>query len=499
MSAMSQRLHPSPAAAHAGHAPSRRDGDRAKRVVVLSSSLLVDRMLVHTGFMGALSSGARVDVWATSADNASFRPLWAAQPATVRALPEVRPFRESLHNYPRRLNEAVWDLRHRDPSRLSIRRHQRAAAPPPPMERAIDAAARILSLVPGLEGPLECALDRWLRAYERSPEATRLLRGDRPDAVVTTGPFQFEQPAIVASAQRLGVPTLALVPSWDNLSTKKRMPFRYDGYIVWSEQMRSELHEYYSHTRDVPVYVVGAPQFDVFRQPRLHRSREAYCASQGLRAELPIVVYAVGSPNFLKGEPDGALQMAHAVARGELGEAQLLVRPHPIHDNAEMERMFGDFGPRVRLQRTASPGTPLTARSQDEGAIVEWVNTFRHANVVVNLSSTVTVDAALFDCPVVNLDYDPGAGGADDALISDINHLWTHFKPVAESGGVWLARNFTETVAAVRTYLAHPELHRDGRRWIATYVCGHTDGWCGERLAEAILAFAHGRAPQAVR
>lgn len=182
--------------------------------------------------------------------------------------------------------------------------------------------------------------------------------------------------------------------------------------------------------------------------------------------------------------------MARCVARGELGDAQLLVRPHPIHDNADMDRLFAEFGPAVRVQRTSPPGTPLTARSQDDRQIREWVNTFRHADVVVNLSSTVTVDAALCDRPVVNLDFDPGPGGADSALVKDINHVWTHFKPVAESGGVWLVDDVHEMIHATRTYLARPELHREQRRAIVRHVCQYADGRSGGRMAQAILDFA---------
>jgi CDP-glycerol glycerophosphotransferase (TagB/SpsB family) len=127
--------------------------------------------------------------------------------------------------------------------------------------------------------------------------------------------------------------------------------------------------------------------------------------------------------------------------------------------------------------------------TQDRKQIIDWVNTFRHADVVVNLSSTVTVDAAIFDRPVVNLDYDPEPGQPNQLLVKDINHLWTHFKPIAESGGVWLVNNIDEMVEAVRTYLKHPELHREKRRWIAEYVCGYVDGHCGERMAHAILSF----------
>ena len=237
------------------------------------------------------------------------------------------------------------------------------------------------------------------------------------------------------------------------------------------------------------MYVVGAPQFDVFAQPRFALTREEFCRRQGLRPDRPIVLHAVGSPNFLTGERHGALAMARAVAAGALGDVQLLVRPHPIHDNAEMERAFADFGPAVRLQRTADAGTPLTARSQDHEAIADWVSTFRHADVVVNLSSTVVVDAALCDRPIVNLDFDPAPGGADTPLIREINRVWTHFSPVAQSGGAWLVGSVEEMVHAVRTYLAQPELHREQRRWIVQHVCQYADGRCGERMAAAVLEF----------
>jgi hypothetical protein len=72
----------------------------------------------------------------------------------------------------------------------------------------------------------------------------------------------------------------------------------------------------------------------------------------------------------------------------------------------------------------------------------------------VNLSSTSTVDAVIMGRPVVNLDFDPQPGGRDHHLVKDVNHLWTHFRPVAASGGIWLVNTMDETVAAVRAYLS---------------------------------------------
>lgn len=454
-------------------------------ILLLSTSLLVDRVLRYSGLIDRLQQNrANVEIWNSSADAEDGA---GRSKITSRPFPEVRPFRELRHNFPRRLNEFVWDYRYKLPSRESLMRHVRNTNMPWQI-RTLKGPARLLAWCHA-ERALESALERWLTSYPRSVEAGQRLMDNQPDVIVSTGPFQFEQPAVVSVAKALDTPVMAYIPSWDNISTKNRMVFKYDGYIVWNEQAKSELHEFYPHSKNVPVYVVGAPQFDVLRQERFFQTREEFCAYQGLDPGLPVIVYAIGSPNFLNEQP-GAVFLAKRIADGELGKVQMLVRPHPIHDNAEMKGLFSPYGPLVKLQVSKNAGKDLNKRSQDEGQVVEWINTFRHADVVVNLSSTVVIDAAIFDTPVVNLDFDPQPGQPDQQLIKEINHTWPHFKPVAESGGVTLVNDPDEMVEAVRTYLAHPELHREERRLMAERVCGYVDGKCGERMADAILDFA---------
>ena len=468
-----------------------RGNERNAHILVLSTSLLTDRVFLYTRFLERLGQQATVTVWANSANLPRNRDLWRSSRSEIEGFPRVGPFREFPHNFLRRLNEFVWDYRHRPPSRLSMWQHVRSRTIPGSI-RALRLPARFLALMRA-ERTLERQLGKLLLSYPRCPEAVERLKSMSPDLVITTGPFQFEQPAIVAAARNLGIPVLALIPSWDNVSTKHRMVFSYDGFIVWSDRTKEELRRFYPDSRHVPIYVVGAAQFDVFFQERFHVTREVFCSDYGLRPELPIIVYAVGSPNFLK-EHHGAVDMAGRVARGDLGNVQMIVRPHPLHDNGEMESQLKEFYPHVVLQKTADVGVALNARLQDERQIKEWVNTFRHADVVINLSSTVAIDAAIFDRPVVNLDYDPEPGQPNQTLVKDVNHVWTHFKPVAESGGLWLVNNAEEMVEAVKTYLANPGLHRDKRRWIAESVCQHVDGHSGERMAEAILDFTFNHA-----
>jgi CDP-Glycerol:Poly(glycerophosphate) glycerophosphotransferase len=462
----------------------RTDNCGRMRLLFLSSSLLTDRILRHSSLMSQFG-GSDVRVWTSAEPELHQQEL--AKAATVEGMPTLEPFREFPYAYLRRLNDFAWDRRLLPPSRVSMMKHVRKQSLRPLMRSLTVPASAIAAL--GLEERYELWLEGFLLAYERSPEATRLLKAYSPDVVVTTGPQRYEEPAIVASAKRLGIPTVAFITSWDNITTKNRIPFRHERYLVWSAQMKDELLRFYPYVADSAVSIVGAPQFDVFFQERFHEDRAAFCNRLNLRANLPIILYALGSPNFLK-EHHGALALARIVEAGDLGDVQLLVRPHPLFDRGEEAKAFERFGRRVRVQRTGDKDLPTGSRAQGTEDITDWVNTFRHADVVVNLSSTATVDAAICDKPVVNLDFDPEPGQPHAALVHDVNHVWTHFKPIAESGGVRLVGSVTEMVTAIREYLEHPETDAEKRHWIVNHVCGRVDGRAGARFADAVLDFA---------
>lgn len=462
------------------------------KLIVLSSSLLTERMLLHSSFLGALEGRADLRIWTSAADTAE--RTRSIPSGIVEPMPQVKPFPEFPHAYLRRLNDFAWDARLRAPSRISMMRHVRSKTLSLSM-RALRAPASAIAALK-LEGRYETWLEDFLLSHERSTDATKRLTENRPALLLATGPQRYEEPAVIASAKRLRIPTLALITSWDNITTKNRIPFRHDGYIVWSAQMRKELLEFYPETDPSSIYVVGAPQFDVFFQDRFRESRGEFCNRVGLRADRPIILYALGSPNFLK-EHHGALFLAKRVQEGELGDVQLLVRPHPLFSDGHEATAFNSFGDRVRVQQTGRSDVPTAERTQKEADITDWVSTFRNVDVVINLSSTATVDAAICDRPVVNLDFDPEPGQPNAGLVHDVNHLWTHFRPIAESGGVWLVRNPADMIGAVREYLVHPELHAAKRRWIAHSVCGYLDGRCGERLANSLLEFVESRVKRA--
>lgn len=451
-------------------------------IVCLSSIFSTDRILIHSGFIENLSKFARPVIWS----RAVFEETFARENDYSKYFEPI----STTHSIPYWLTL----LRHfgdymRDHKGLSASRHShwnlRKAGVSAFAERFLRSTARLFASTRAdywVDYGLEAAVLR----YGQSAAALKRLEKQKPASVIAMGPFKVSQMSIVAAAKQLSIPTIAYITSWDNITTKTGLVFRYDGYIVWSEQMKRELQEFYPAARSRPVYVIGAPQYDVFTQERFVQTREEFFRLNNLDLARPLVLYCLGSPNIIR-EDYGALQFVERISESsDLSNIQVIVRPHPgffEKGYTELDAIRSRYpgvmiqSPHRHWQKTAFQGRE---------SIIEWVNTLRHSDVVVNFASTISVDAAVCDKPVVNLDFDPEPGMPNQDLVKEVNHKWNHFRPVAESGGVWMAEDMEEVVTAVRTYLENPQLHREQRRWIVQYVCERVDGSAGKRMADAV-------------
>src|ERR1044072_6639503 len=94
--------------------------DNRANLLLLSSSLLTDRMFLHSNFLEVLNQAAGVKIWATSAGNPRFQNLWRKSKAIIEAFPEVGPFKWFPYNLLCELNNFVWDFRHQPLSRVSM-------------------------------------------------------------------------------------------------------------------------------------------------------------------------------------------------------------------------------------------------------------------------------------------------------------------------------------------------------------------------------------------
>jgi hypothetical protein len=315
-----------------------------------------------------------------------------------------------------------------------------------------------------------------------------LLERYRPDLVCLTRTFGMspDQP-VLKSAVRLGYPTMLLVSSWDNLTGKGIFFARPDRLVVWNPTMAEEAMHLHGYRAD-QILVAGVPQFDIYADKSQLPDRQAFFRRVGADPSKALITFALTNVRTCPDEFDTLEMIWKRMSEGALGKpCQLLARVHPQAGAfGEMfpERLRGLPGLLVDI-----PGRPGVHSDRDASLedMKHLAATMWHSDVVINTSSTIAIDAAAMDTPVVCAGFD---GHRDLPLEKSVRryHEYTHFKKLLSLGGVRVAHSLDQIVDHLNAYLADPTLDREGRARIVERQCRSIDGKAGERMAEHILA-----------
>lgn len=324
-------------------------------------------------------------------------------------------------------------------------------------------------------------------------EAAQMLNELRPDVVFCSHQRPYIIAPFVAAARAAGVPTATFIFSWDNIPLKGRMASRFDHFLVWSELMRSELHRFYPEVRPDRVHIVGTPQFDPYARKELLWTREEYCRRVGADPARPIICYSGGDAD---GSPD---DQAYVEILAELleqkavdGNPQLLVRPSPVDNGRRylpvLERHPSVLFSQPEWYHPKGQSWHWVVPSPEDVQLL--LNTVYHCAVNVNLASTMTLDFAIFDRPVVNVAIDVVNPPRWGRTVREFNYRFDHYVPVVELGAVRLAQTPAELKDHLNRYLADPSLDRAERRKLVELEVSLPIGTASGRAVEALRQIA---------
>ena len=329
------------------------------------------------------------------------------------------------------------------------------------------------------------------------PHAEKLFDAHRPSLLLVSNPgLILSEVPLLRTAKKRGIRAMAIDPSWDNFTNKLIPVRRVDRLVVWNTIMRDQavaLHGY--ETQDIRI--AGTPQWDAYFHNGVIASRDEFCRRIGADPELKLITLTT-SPLELYGYYDQAIEtLIAALERGRFGRAQLLVRVHP-RDSIERYAAFeGRPGVIVEkpFKKTVRAGdgmaVDVTADAQRHLA-----NTMRHSDVVVQVVSTIAIEAAIFDTPIVNISFD-GPDRLPFVRSAKRYTQFTHWANIAQNGAIRDAATPEQMIELVAQYLDHPELDREGRKQVALDQCAFLDGRSGQRVAQFIseeVAAINGRA-----
>jgi hypothetical protein len=283
------------------------------------------------------------------------------------------------------------------------------------------------------------------------------------------------EPDVIKAARRLGLPTVMLVFSWDNLSSKAVLHEHPDSLLVWNETQVWEAGCFHNIPPE-RVVVLGAPNFDRFFG-EVTASRSAPVAHGGRQT----ILY-LGSSKASHNEWAVFARWLEAVrSAGDaaLREAQVVLRPHP---GGAIDRWKEWTPPADQRLKIELPGKhePLTlARS------------LQQADAVVARSTSAEIEAAIAGRPVVTFRAGADAPAQEGAL---------HFHYLLEDRGGFVidARDLDEHVAKLARVLRGDYDPEALRRFVERFVRpSGLERPVSPIVASTVLELVASHAPQA--
>lgn len=317
-----------------------------------------------------------------------------------------------------------------------------------------------------------------------------------PELVISSTPGWRLDRYLLREASKRGIQTAAVVVGWDNPSSYSLPGAPVDWITCWSEKQVQELVEG-DDWDPRRVNIGGIPSYDGYFRKEWLLDRGDYFRMHKLDPERKLLGYACSfitfSPNYQNVEA-----LAKLVASDKLSEpCQLLIRLHPNHflndplfagERQRIEKLAEDY-PHVHVVEPVPLGGELGYYSGED--MPEKTSMMAYSDVFLTVYSTMVVEAAIHDRPIISMCIDALGGWNQkdhfSLALSEIGEWPTHQR-FREAGAGKVIFDTEQLIAAIEDYLKDPLGGTESRRKFIQEEVSFTDGLAGRRTGEFLAS-----------
>lgn len=298
-------------------------------------------------------------------------------------------------------------------------------------------------------------LEKWYQKAIRNTnfykEVREILVANAPEKLFCSHQRGVQCAPIFAAAQDLGIETITVIYSWDNLP-KARMALQANKYLVWSDYMKQELKLYYPEIKEQQIFVTGTPQFECYHQPENVIPKEVFYERYNLDIHKKIICYSGDDVLTCPDDPKYLDDLADELIKNNLdNKYQILLRRCPVDISGRFDKIISKYPDLIKQAPPLwnfEPNSSWTTIYPLPEDVKLLVSTAYYSDVVVNLGSTMAFDFGMFNKPCAYINYDQ-----ENKVNSNWSVKWIyqlqHFKSMVDKNSVIWINNKNEIIDKV--------------------------------------------------
>ena len=286
----------------------------------------------------------------------------------------------------------------------------------------------------------------------------------KPDIFFTAHPFANEDLPLQQISNILRLKKIALIHSWDNITSKFKMHFNYDKILVWNKIQKDQLKYIYEYA-DSKLKIVGAPFIDDFVKYKKIEKKKFFKKNK-LDINKKLIVIFGTSEHYVPHLEKIFIKINDIVDNKELiKDTQLWIRPHPT-SKLDYEKIFKN-----KLSMCMKPpksfvslNSSIIGNYKEENMF--FINLIYHSDIVISFFSSTIIDATYFNKPIINPLIEFKNKKDSYCSISSYVNNWSHMKDIKNTNGVSFVTNYTMLKKEINRYYSNKNFKSLGRKKI---------------------------------
>jgi hypothetical protein len=239
------------------------------------------------------------------------------------------------------------------------------------------------------------------------------------------------------------------VHSWDNLPARGFMADKPDKLLVWNMTMKEQAKKLHNIEYS-DVKIVGVSQFYFYKTIENQTSLELFKKFYAIN-DNNVVTYTCSAYRVF---PDEDLFIYKLIESCKKLDVLLIIRLHPTERHGLYIDKYSDINNVILDKPSGFFAATLTDdidNNQDE--ILRFISLMKYSNVIVNLASTISLDAIIFDTPVICISFN-----IDENITNSWNEAsrWyesTHYEDIVKSNAITISNSMEEIENDILLYL----------------------------------------------
>lgn len=325
------------------------------------------------------------------------------------------------------------------------------------------------------------------RSLTPNPGLSELMKSGNYDMVMfPSSAHEASGSDVIRLGKSLGIPTLALIDNWDNLSSKTVLWDKPTHLAVWGEQTKRQAIKIHG-CDETSVHLIGTPRFDSYLAPQKETPQ-----SPGLALPAHYVLFVGSAMPFDEISALRALEDALTAAHVDPATLRIIYRPHPWQ---QRRRIPQDFMPEDFTYTELDPqmvgGLDTGSRSAANNTgfqpdLAYYPRLLSNARVVVGPLTTMLFEAALCHRPVLAMAY------SDGHHFTTSRRYFSHFDGLERVPGFVFCDTRDTVASTLSDLLEYPDINAEASDQVTQFFLYRDDRTYSQRLADLVSSILPG-------